>query len=58
MWIVEDSVGYFPILTHKHKILDNIKGAVVNLCQSKVIIFFTGSLGGGCIMGIIFGRPS
>jgi hypothetical protein len=53
MWIVKYSVDYFSIPTHKHKILDNIKGAVLNLCQSKVIIFFTGSLGGGCIIGII-----
>jgi len=58
MWIVKYSVDYFSIPTHKHKILDNIKGAVLNPCKSKVIIFFTGSLGGGCIIGIIFGSPS
>jgi hypothetical protein len=58
MWIVEYSVDYFPIPSHKHEILDNIKGAILNLCQSKVIIFFTGSFGGGRIIGIIFGSPS
>jgi len=58
MWIVVYSVDYFPIPTNNREILDNIKGALLNLFQSKVIIFFTGSLGGGCIIGIIFGSPS